>query len=172
MPGVGRSVDRDRTRGAVGMLASKASNPVGERGDSHVLGGSRHRRREPDEVVRGGVAASEPGPAPADRDLELQHRLEPVQVWAIQGSDLDQAHGPARIATGNGHTSSMTTSTAAGHAVTAAELAELRATVKAGLPAFLADLERMCNIDCGSYTPAGVNQIADLVDAELAFLGA
>lgn len=66
----------------------------------------------------------------------------------------------------------MTTSTAAGHAVTAAELAELRATVKAGLPAFLADLERMCNIDCGSYTPAGVNQIADLVAVELASLGA
>jgi glutamate carboxypeptidase len=30
----------------------------------------------------------------------------------------------------------------------------------------------MCNIDCGSYTPAGVNQIGDLVAAELAGMGA
>src|SRR5436190_23698975 len=52
------------------------------------------------------------------------------------------------------------------------ELAALHATVQAGLPAFLADLERMCNIDCGSYTPAGVNRIGDLVAAELAALGA
>ena len=66
----------------------------------------------------------------------------------------------------------MTTSTAAGSAVFATELAALRAHVEAGLPAFLADLERMCNIDCGSYTPAGVNQIGDLVAAELASLGA
>ena len=66
----------------------------------------------------------------------------------------------------------MTTSSLAGHGVAAAEIAALRATVKAGLPLFLADLERMCNIDCGSYTPAGVNKIADLVEAELALLGA
>jgi glutamate carboxypeptidase len=66
----------------------------------------------------------------------------------------------------------MTTSTAAGSAVTAQELDAIRATVEAGLPTFLADLERMCNIDCGSYTPAGVNQIADLVAAELASMGA
>jgi glutamate carboxypeptidase len=52
------------------------------------------------------------------------------------------------------------------------ELDALRSTVTAGLPAFLADLERMCNIDCGSYTPVGVNQIGDLVAAELASMGA
>jgi hypothetical protein len=27
---------------------------------------------------------------------------------------------------------------------------------------FVATLERMVNVDCGSYTPAGVNEIADL----------
>ena len=48
----------------------------------------------------------------------------------------------------------------------------MQATVADGLPAFLASLEDMCNIDCGSYTPAGVNQIGDLVAAELASLGA
>ena len=66
----------------------------------------------------------------------------------------------------------MTTSTAPGAAVTGPELDALRSTVTAGLPAFLADLERMCNIDCGSYTPAGVNQIGALVAAELTSMGA
>ncbi|MBI2780246.1 MAG: M20 family metallopeptidase [Chloroflexi bacterium] len=66
----------------------------------------------------------------------------------------------------------MTTLTAPGNDITDAELHTLRATVEEGLPAFLADLEHMCNIDCGSYTPAGVNQIGDLVAAELASMGA
>ena len=113
-----------------------------------------------------------PRATPADRDLDLHHRLEPVQVWSFEQADLDQAHSPARIATGNGHTSVVTISTAAGSAVSADELSELHATVEDGLTAFLADLERMCNVDCGSYTPAGVNQIGDLVAAELASLGA
>jgi len=56
--------------------------------------------------------------------------------------------------------------------VTAPELQRLRATIEAGLPAFLADLERLVNVDCGSYTPKGVNQIADWVAADLAALGA
>ncbi len=40
------------------------------------------------------------------------------------------------------------------------------------LPAYLAELERMVNIDCGSYTPDGVNQIATLVADALGGLGA
>ncbi len=66
----------------------------------------------------------------------------------------------------------MTTATGSDSLVSAAELDELRATVDAGLPAFLADLERLCNIDCGSYTPAGVNEVADWVEADLRALGA
>jgi glutamate carboxypeptidase len=65
-----------------------------------------------------------------------------------------------------------TGSTEAGAGVSVAELDALRSTVTTGLPAFLSDLERMCNVDCGSYTPAGVNRIADLVAAELASVGA
>jgi glutamate carboxypeptidase len=45
------------------------------------------------------------------------------------------------------------------------ELERLRAAVAARLPAFLADLERLCRIDCGSYTPDGVNEVADWVEA-------
>ena len=33
------------------------------------------------------------------RELELDHRLEPVDVRALEQADLDQSHGPGRIAT-------------------------------------------------------------------------
>jgi glutamate carboxypeptidase len=36
----------------------------------------------------------------------------------------------------------------------------------------MAELEALVNIDCGSYTPAGVNRVADLVQGSLAELGA
>jgi glutamate carboxypeptidase len=38
-------------------------------------------------------------------------------------------------------------------------------------PRFLAELETLVNIDCGSYTPHGVNRVADAVEASLAELG-
>jgi glutamate carboxypeptidase len=66
----------------------------------------------------------------------------------------------------------MTTAVAPGSLVAADELARIRATVEAGLPRFLADLERLCNIDCGSYSPSGVNEVAAWVAAELEALGA
>jgi len=56
--------------------------------------------------------------------------------------------------------------------VSTAELATIEGTVAAALPAYLADLERLCNIDCGSYSPAGVNEVATWVAAEMARLGA
>jgi len=39
-------------------------------------------------------------------------------------------------------------------------------------PRFLAELESLVNIDCGSYTPEGVNRVADAVGTSLAELGA
>ncbi len=48
----------------------------------------------------------------------------------------------------------------------------LHEAVQARLPRYLAELEALVNIDCGSYTPAGVNRVADLVAASLAELGA
>ncbi len=44
--------------------------------------------------------------------------------------------------------------------VTATELEALHARVAGAEPAFLADLERLVNIDCGSHTRAGVNDVA------------
>lgn len=40
------------------------------------------------------------------------------------------------------------------------------------LPRYLAELEALVNIDCGSYTPDGVNRVADAVVASLEELGA
>lgn len=54
----------------------------------------------------------------------------------------------------------------------AAELDALRAVVRADLPAYLDDLERLVNIDCGSYTPDGVNEVARWVEDFMTDLGA
>jgi glutamate carboxypeptidase len=52
------------------------------------------------------------------------------------------------------------------------ELDALRSAVAADLPDYLADLEHLVNIDCGSYTPAGVNEIGRWVTGFLTDLGA
>ena len=53
---------------------------------------------EPDERVAGRFALAVPRPAPADGDLELDHRLEPVDIRSLEQADLDESHGPGRIA--------------------------------------------------------------------------
>ena len=57
----------------------------------------------------------------------------------------------------------MDTQTAPGAGIAAAELTALEATIRADEPAYLADLERLVNIDCGSYTPAGVDEVGRFV---------
>jgi glutamate carboxypeptidase len=57
-------------------------------------------------------------------------------------------------------------------APSSAELDGLRAIVSADLPDYLANLERLVNIDCGSYTPAGVNEVGRWTGDFLAELGA
>jgi glutamate carboxypeptidase len=53
-----------------------------------------------------------------------------------------------------------------------AELDALRAAIGADLPSYLADLERLVNIDCGSYTRDGVNEVGRWVSGFLTELGA
>ncbi|MEO5885373.1 MAG: M20/M25/M40 family metallo-hydrolase, partial [Candidatus Limnocylindrales bacterium] len=55
---------------------------------------------------------------------------------------------------------------------TALELGGLRDLVAADLSAYLGDLQRLVDIDCGSYTPDGVNEVARWVAGFLAELGA
>jgi glutamate carboxypeptidase len=66
----------------------------------------------------------------------------------------------------------VSTVVAPGTLVVDAELDALRGIAEAGLTAFLTDLERLVNIDCGSYTPVGVNQVADWVADDLRSNGA
>lgn len=65
----------------------------------------------------------------------------------------------------------MATISAPGHGVTADELRHLERAVAAGYPRFLEELERLCNIDCGSYSPAGVNEVGRWVAAAFEDLG-
>ena len=51
----------------------------------------------------------------------------------------------------------MKTATEPGGGVAQADLEALRGRVEQALPTYLADLERLVNIDCGSYTKAGVD---------------
>jgi glutamate carboxypeptidase len=51
-------------------------------------------------------------------------------------------------------------------------LSDLHARVTHRVAAYLDDLEQLVNIDCGSYTPDGVNRVADLVAARLTGLNA
>ncbi len=66
----------------------------------------------------------------------------------------------------------MQTSSAPGAAVAAAELTALEAAVRSDETAYLADLERLVNIDCGSYTPAGVDLVGQFVASFMAGRGA
>jgi glutamate carboxypeptidase len=50
--------------------------------------------------------------------------------------------------------------------------AKLRRIVDSRLPGFLGELEALVNVDCGSYTPNGVNLVADHVATTLTGLGA
>src|SRR4051794_15158531 len=52
------------------------------------------------------------------------------------------------------------------------ELDAIRAAIAADMPAYLADLERLVNIDCGSYTPEGVDTVGRWVTEFLTELGA
>lgn len=62
----------------------------------------------------------------------------------------------------------METIASPGAGVTADELTAIKAAVQAAEPAYLADLEHLVNIDCGSYTPAGVEEVATFVAGFLA----
>jgi glutamate carboxypeptidase len=57
-------------------------------------------------------------------------------------------------------------------AVSDQELELLRRYLESARPAYLADLERLVNIDCGSYTKAGVDQVGQWVATQLRKLGA
>ncbi len=56
--------------------------------------------------------------------------------------------------------------------VTPTELTRLTSILQGLLPSYLADLQRLVDIDCGSYTKAGVDEVGVWVQAAFADLGA
>src|SRR5215213_6238693 len=52
------------------------------------------------------------------------------------------------------------------------QLEVLRTDIQSALPAFLSDLERLVNTDCGSYTKAGVDEVGEFVATRMRELGA
>lgn len=56
--------------------------------------------------------------------------------------------------------------------VTDTQLAHLRAFADGALPAFLSDLERLVNIDCGTYSKAGVDEVGRWFQEQATELGA
>src|SRR3954453_8298643 len=52
------------------------------------------------------------------------------------------------------------------------ELEHLRSFTADALPSFLADLERLVNVDCGTYTKVGVDEIGVWFAEQLVELGA
>ena len=61
---------------------------------------------------------------------------------------------------------------APGAAVSADELADLEEILEEELPAYLEDLAGLVNVDCGSYTKAGVDQVGRWTARFLERLGA
>jgi glutamate carboxypeptidase len=57
----------------------------------------------------------------------------------------------------------METQAAPGAGIEASELATLETAIRSDEPAYLADLARLVNTDCGSYTPEGVDEIGRFV---------
>ena len=78
---------------------------------------------------------------------------------------------PRRPATVPGGSGSPSDEPASG-LVPGPELAALHAACERLLPAYLADLEHLVNIDCGSYTKAGVEEVAAWIAGRLRALGA
>src|SRR5215207_278733 len=66
----------------------------------------------------------------------------------------------------------MDTQILPGSTVTDAELSSLEVAIRSAEPAFLGDLERLVNIDCGSYTPDGVDEVGRFVAAFMTDAGA
>jgi glutamate carboxypeptidase len=66
----------------------------------------------------------------------------------------------------------MKTATEPGSGVEQGELEALRGRVELALSSYLADLERLVNIDCGSYTKAGVDSVGRWTAEFLERLGA
>ena len=191
-PGIRRAMDRDAAN-ALAMVRRAGVGPIRRsprRAVATLAAGTSAPRRT--SAWRPGLRWPYQRPASSDRDLDLHDRLEPVDVRALEQTDLDQSHGvgqdsrrsrrraaawsrsagPRRRAAPDGASDADRPPTPAWR--DRAERGPRRARRSNGepQPAYLADLERLVNIDCGSYTPAGVDEVGRFVAAFLEAAGA
>jgi glutamate carboxypeptidase len=97
-------------------------------------------------------------------EFELDGRTVEEPIWAVQHSQLEQLDLSRRLPV-----------VRHGRQYTHAPMSlpsGLQAAVAARHERFLTELEALVNVDCGSYTPDGVNRVADAVAASLTQLGA
>ena len=127
---VGRAMDRQAGT-ALAVIHAEPADPGHDRGDRIGPVAGRHDGAEPDQGVTAGIALAVPGPASADRQLHLDHRLQPVDVRSLEQADLDQSHGPGRIATRRPRRLAAMTS---GTTATDLEIDALRGSIAADLP--------------------------------------
>ena len=83
---------------AFAVCRAKAARPPCERLDRFRPLTLREAGTEANEGVAGGYPLAEPCPAPTHGHLDLDHRLQPVDVGSLEEPDLDQSHGSGRIA--------------------------------------------------------------------------
>ena len=120
-----RAMDDD-AGAALAVVDAQSANPVDDPLHRARPFASRDGRAQPDQRMSARLALPGPRPPPADGDLDLDHRRKPVDVRTLEQADLDQAHGPARIASGpDRRLPVMETATAPGTGVTEAELAAI-----------------------------------------------
>ena len=129
---------------ALAVPGPQAADPGDQRRDAVGPVARRDHGPELDQRVPAGIALPVAGSTTPDGDLDLDHRLEPVDVRTLEQADLDQAHGPGRIA-GRQRLDSAPwmASIPPTLATPLPELDASDAAVTADLPAYLRDLERL-----------------------------
>ena len=97
VPGVRRAMDRQAAP-PLAVIDPQAADPGDDRRDGVRSLLHRNVRAEVHEGMATRVTLAIPGPPAPDGDLDLDHRLEPVDVRSLEEADLDQSHGQGRIA--------------------------------------------------------------------------
>ena len=83
------------------MVDPEPADPGGNLGHPIGPGAGRHRRPEPNNRATPRVTPAVEGSSSADGELQLDHRLQPVDVGTFEQTGLDQAHSPRRIPRGH-----------------------------------------------------------------------
>src|SRR6185503_17406534 len=85
---------------ALAVVGAQPPDPRDGRSDRIRPGSRRDGGTKSHERVAARLALPVERTSPSEGELDLDHRLEPVDVGSFEQADFDQAHGPGRIASG------------------------------------------------------------------------